>query len=603
MPTMGTLSKSSEIAIQIAEYEAVRSGHGSIEPEHFLLGVLSLEKVFDAGVQWQFQITREAIDAVRVEFEPLQALLLARGVNSRLLRRSLRRLLQKYVSFSLEQAGTAPRPSVRVRNLCMRASGITESMKSPEIRIEHFLVALVEDKLSRIAEVLQDFHLTPEEMAADLRLIGQARQATHVIRVVNGTDAALPELPLRDVSLAKTEIIEAVDATQSMQMAPRPSTASANGLTLLCDLPSQIEKETRIEPILQRFLTGLIGAIPAAIGGAVLMKGRNEEELLLKAHVSKREPLVNIAAACRAMETKQGFISRLEKASDTEEPAFGMYAPLVWKGEVLGVFCVDSADAHRSFESDDLKILVAVAQHACLIINDLRMQDDLKRNAALLERLLTNFSPKVRSRLIERARRGRLQLGGERSEVTLLFSDIRHFTTIAAGMDTDDVLEMLNQCFSVCADSIFKFDGTIDKFIGDAVLAVFGSPDPDPQQHANALGAALRMQKAMAELNRQRKARGQVACEIGIGVHCGEVLHGFVGAAERMEFTVIGDVVNRASRYCSAAKAGELLISPEVYQRVWQRVEASQTTIQTKHEGPLLAYTVKALKEQVKRYA
>jgi adenylate cyclase len=600
---MGTLSKASEIAIQIAEYEAVRSGHGSIEPEHFFLGILSLEKVFDAEVQWQFQITREAIDAVRVEFEPLQALLLKRGVNSRLLRRPLRRLLQKYVSFSSERAGTAPRPSVRVRNLCMRASGMTDSMKSPEIRIEHFLIALVEDKQSRIGEVLQDFHLTPDELAADLRSIGQAQQATHVIRVVNATDAALPELPLRDVSVAKTEIIEAVDATQSMQMAPQPSTASANGLTLLCDLPSQIEKETRIEPILQRFLTGLIGAIPAAVGGAVLMKGRNQEELLLKAHVSKHEPLVNIAAACRAMETKQGFISRLETASDSEEPAFGMYAPLVWKGEVLGVFCVDSADAHRSFESDDLKILVAVAQHACLIINDLHMQDDLKRNAALLERLLTNFSPKVRSRLIERARRGRLQLGGERSEVTLLFSDIRHFTTIAAGMDTDDVLEMLNQCFSVCADSIFKFDGTIDKFIGDAVLAVFGSPDPDPQQHAHALGAALRMQKAMAELNRQRKARGQVACEIGIGVHCGEVLHGFVGAAERMEFTVIGDVVNRASRYCSAAKAGELLISPEVYQRVWQRVEASQTTIQTKHEGPLLAYTVKALKEQVKRYA
>jgi adenylate cyclase len=238
-----------------------------------------------------------------------------------------------------------------------------------------------------------------------------------------------------------------------------------------------------------------------------------------------------------------------------------------------------------------------------LIINDLQMQEDLKRNAALLERLLTNFSPKVRSRLLDRARRGRLQLGGERSEVTLLFSDIRNFTNLSAGMDTEDVLEMLNQCFSVSADSIFKFDGTIDKFIGDAVLAVFGSPDPDPQQHSNALRAALKMQEAMAQLNRQRKLRGQKTCEIGIGIHCGEVLHGFVGAAELMEFTVIGDVVNRASRYCSAAKAGEVLISPELYQRVWQRVEASQTTIPTKHEGPLLAYKVKGLKEQVKRYA
>jgi adenylate cyclase len=476
-------------------------------------------------------------------------------------------------------------------------------MKSPEIRIEHFLIALIEDRTSGIPGLLQELRLRPEELAAEVRLLRAGRQGTQAIRVVNATDSNLPEVPLRDVSMAKTEILEAVDATQSMQMTPPSTKASASRFTLLCELPSQIEKETRIEPILHRFLTGLIGAIPGAAGGAVLMKGRNEEELLLKAHVSQGEPMVNLVAACQAMETRQGFISRLETDLDTKERAFSMYAPLLWKGEVLGVMCLDGADPQRSFESDDLKILVAVAQHACLIINDLQMQEDLKRNTALLERLLTNFSPKVRSRLLDRARRGRLQLGGERSEVTLLFSDIRNFTTLAAGMDTEDVLEMLNQCFSVSADSIFKFDGTIDKFIGDAVLAVFGSPDPDPQQHGNALRAALKMQEAMAQLNRQRTGRGQKTCEIGIGIHCGEVLHGFVGAAERMEFTVIGDVVNRTSRYCSAAKAGEILISPELYQRVWQRVEASQTTIQTKHEGPLPAYRVKGLKEQVKRYA
>jgi class 3 adenylate cyclase len=606
---MGKLSKSSEIAIQIAEYEAVRSRHKSIEPEHFLLGILSLEKVFDAGAQSQFQLNPDAVDSVRIEFEPLQSFLRAKGVNPPLMRRSLRELLRKYVSPKLDHAGTVPRPSAKIQDLCVRAAVVTDAMNSPEIRIEHFLIALIEDQTSEIPGLLRELSLRPEELAAEVRSLRTSRQATHAIRVVNATDSTLPEVPLRDVSLQKTEILEAVDATRSMQMAPPSTKASASRFTLLCELPSQIEKETRIEPILHRFLTGLIEAIPAATGGAVLMKGRNEEELLLKAHVSQDEPAVNLAAACQAMETRQGFISRLETDSDPEEPAFStyapmvMYAPMVWKGEVLGVMCVDGADPRHSFESDDLKILVAVAQHACLIINDLQMQEDLKRNAALLERLLTNFSPKVRSRLLDRARRGRLQLGGERSEVTLLFSDIRNFTNLSAGMDTEDVLEMLNQCFSVSADSIFKFDGTIDKFIGDAVLAVFGSPDPDPQQHSNALRAALKMQESMAQLNRQRTARGQKTCEIGIGIHCGEVLHGFVGATELMEFTVIGDVVNRASRYCSAAKAGEVLISPELYQRVWQRVEASQTTIQTKHEGPLLAYRVKGLKEQVKRYA
>ena len=95
---MGTLSKSSEIAIQIAEYEAVRSRHMSIEPEHFLLGILSLEKVFDAGAQSQFQLNPDAVDSVRIEFEPLQSFLRAKGVNPPLMRRSLRELLRKYVS-------------------------------------------------------------------------------------------------------------------------------------------------------------------------------------------------------------------------------------------------------------------------------------------------------------------------------------------------------------------------------------------------------------------------------------------------------------------------------------------------------------------------
>src|SRR5450755_453861 len=184
---MGMLSKSSEIAIQIAEYEAVRSRHKSIEPEHFLLGILSLEKVFEAGAQSQFQLSRDAVDSVRVEFEPVQSFLLAKGVNPPLMRRSLRELLRKYVSSKLDQAGTVPRPSARIQELCVRASGVTDAMKSPEIRIEHFLIALIEDKASGIPGLLQELRLHPEELAAEVRLLRTSRQGTHAIRVVNAT--------------------------------------------------------------------------------------------------------------------------------------------------------------------------------------------------------------------------------------------------------------------------------------------------------------------------------------------------------------------------------------------------------------------------------
>ena len=105
--------------------------------------------------------------------------------------------------------------------------------------------------------------------------------------------------------------------------------------------------------------------------------------------------------------------------------------------------------------------------------------------------------------------------------------------------------------------------------------------------------AAWEMQAAMKELNTVRQAQGQVTCDIGIGIHCGEVLHGFIGAAERIEFTVIGDAVNRASRYCDGAGAGEILISLEVYQRVWEIVKEERTTIQTRHEETFTAYRIK----------
>lgn len=144
--------------------------------------------------------------------------------------------------------------------------------------------------------------------------------------------------------------------------------------------------------------------------------------------------------------------------------------------------------------------------------------------------------------------------------------------------------------------SLFACNGTIDKFVGDAVLAVFGSPEPDPQQHEQAVRAALQMQAAVRDLNAARAAQGRVTCDIGIGITCGNALHGFVGSEERMEFTVIGDAVNRASRYCDAARGGEVLISPELHQRVWRLVDAEPATIGTKHEGDLRAFRIKRLK-------
>jgi adenylate cyclase len=128
---------------------------------------------------------------------------------------------------------------------------------------------------------------------------------------------------------------------------------------------------------------------------------------------------------------------------------------------------------------------------------------------------------------------------------------------------------------------------------------VFGSPGSDANHYQNGVMAAIEMQAAVTRLNEVRRQQNEPCREFGIGLHCGEVVHGFVGTMDRMEFTVIGDAVNRTARYCAAAAGGEILISPEIYERVWKIADTERISIETKHEGDFFAYRVKSLKDGV----
>jgi adenylate cyclase len=179
--------------------------------------------------------------------------------------------------------------------------------------------------------------------------------------------------------------------------------------------------------------------------------------------------------------------------------------------------------------------------------------------------------------------------------VTVLFCDICGFTALSARMDAHDVVGLLNDYFQPLIQVIHQHEGTVDKFVGDAVLAVFGSPEPDLQQHQRAVRAAFELQAAVLATSQARAARGDLTCRVRIGVHCGEVFHGFVGALDRLEFTVIGDAVNRACRYCAGADPGQIVISAELYQRVYACVQSEKITVPSP-EGDLPAYRLKALR-------
>ena len=158
----------------------------------------------------------------------------------------------------------------------------------------------------------------------------------------------------------------------------------------------------------------------------------------------------------------------------------------------------------------------------------------------------------------------KLNLGGEEREVTILFTDIRGFTSMSENMKPEEVVTTLNEYFSEMIDIVFKYNGTLDKIIGDELMVVFGAPLAAEDDTERALKTAVEMQKKIEELNNIRKKRKEKPVLVGAGINKGYVVSGNIGSRDMMDYTVIGDTVNLGSRLCSAAGPGEIIVSKEV---------------------------------------
>ncbi len=169
------------------------------------------------------------------------------------------------------------------------------------------------------------------------------------------------------------------------------------------------------------------------------------------------------------------------------------------------------------------------------------------------------------------------KLGGDRKEVTILFSDIRGYTTLTENMQAEEVVRMLNEYFESMVEAVFKHKGTLDKYIGDAIMAVFGSPLPLAEHAIMAVQTSLEMRDRLRELNILRQSTNQCAIKIGIGINSDTVISGNIGSSKRMEFTAIGDGVNLGSRLESVSKqyGCDIIISDNTYKicqdSVWAR--------------------------------
>ncbi len=237
-------------------------------------------------------------------------------------------------------------------------------------------------------------------------------------------------------------------------------------------------------------------------------------------------------------------------------------APLMAsEGRVLGVLYVDNLTLTHRYTEEDLGFLIAFAGIAGVAIENARFAERIRQEALVRGNFERYFAPALAERIA--AEPGAARPGGERRPVAVLFSDIRGFTTLAERMEPDEVAQLLSEYFSEMVECVFRHGGTLDKFIGDSVMAQWGAPIGASDDAERALAAALDMIQSLEALNRRWRERGRPEIGIGIGLAYGEVFAGNIGSERRLEYTVIGDTVNTANRVCAAASAGEVLLTDE----------------------------------------
>ena len=239
-------------------------------------------------------------------------------------------------------------------------------------------------------------------------------------------------------------------------------------------------------------------------------------------------------------------------------------SPVTSQDRMLGVLYADNLMRADAFSQEDFHTFTIIAAQAGMALANCLVREELSQQEVERANLRRYLPPQVVDLITSKG--GSMELGGVLQPVTVLFADIRGFTHLSEQMDAREVVDLLNDFFAVMTAAIFQSHGTLDKFIGDCVMALFGAPIPSDRSPRNALVAAVRMQQQVARLGAERVERGLAPLRIGIGLHHGSAVVGNIGSAERMQYTAIGDTVNIAARLVSRAEPGQILISETMYQ-------------------------------------
>jgi len=241
-----------------------------------------------------------------------------------------------------------------------------------------------------------------------------------------------------------------------------------------------------------------------------------------------------------------------------------MAAPLKSRDRLLGVLYLDNVASANAYSESDLDFVAAFACQAAIALENAQLYRKFEQEAVLRSRFERFFPPATAREIAVSA--GRLETVD--TEVSAIFADISGYTAMVSNMAPREVVALLNEYFAVVSAVVFRNEGIIEKYIGDALLAVWGAPRARPDDADRALRTAVQMLQALVPFNQRRAAAGLPTLQVHIGINTGPVAAGNIGSEEYLQYATIGDTTNVASRICSAAEADEILISETTLQKL-----------------------------------
>ncbi len=374
-------------------------------------------------------------------------------------------------------------------------------------------------------------------------------------------------------------------------------------LRLIYEVTTYISSILDLERLLERILDIVFEQIPAERGAIFLVDdtGELEQRVVKKRGTEVEDRYLEISrtiiqkvrddlASVLTTDTMQDESFSHAHSIISQGIRQAMTVPLLVHDELYGLIHIDTTRMSRAFNQDNLQLLTAISGQAAIAIKNAKLIAKIEKEIQTRSRLARYLAPE----LVEQVVNSQLdiEMGGQIKKVTLMFSDVRGFTPMSERISAEDVVLTLNRYFEVMVDTIFKHGGMLDKFVGDAIMAVWGLPTERPDDSLRAVRAAVEMQVMLALLDFQFVREGREPLYMGVGINTGDVISGNMGSTKRSEFTVIGSPVNLAARIESISKRHQVFISESTYRELKHHVRAIE----------LAPTTVKGISGEIRVY-